>query len=272
MKFTYYTIIGKNPELLQGHIENTKFHAGFDRLSCEKEFICIVYTNPSIPKETTSKILDICKKYDVRSVLFEEKTNNFLHNLYSCWNLGYEASDDGWVFRSGSDEFHNFDSLIKIYDIANNLYKLGQTKILYNCNTIEHSIRAAGKSRHLMANFGDTFQDFNVYEFENYVKKLNENVDKELLSINDCIKYWNKPDVFRSLYYGPGHNRTEGTSWLITKEDWLKHGPMNLGVVDGWATGDMVFHDILEHNGYRDYAVRDAVAFHLFRGESFERY
>ena len=38
MKFTYYTIIGKDLNLLKGHVQNIKEYAGFDKLECEKEF------------------------------------------------------------------------------------------------------------------------------------------------------------------------------------------------------------------------------------------
>ena len=96
--FTYYTIIGKDLSLLKGHVENIKEYAAFDRLPCEKEFLIIVYKNKKIPEQVTSEILDYCNSQDLRTHIYEEPTDSFLHNLYACWNLGYSEAKDGWVF------------------------------------------------------------------------------------------------------------------------------------------------------------------------------
>jgi len=56
--FTYYTIIGKDLNLLKGHISNVKDYAGFNKLECEKEILVIVYKNKNIPEHITQEILD----------------------------------------------------------------------------------------------------------------------------------------------------------------------------------------------------------------------
>ena len=81
--FTYYTIIGKDLNLLKGHVENIKYHAGFDKLTCPKEFLMIVYRNNRIPAHVTNEILDYCHANDIRIEIYDEPTNNFIENLYA---------------------------------------------------------------------------------------------------------------------------------------------------------------------------------------------
>ena len=271
MKFTYYTIIGKDVEMLKGHIANVKQHAGFDRLTCEKEFIVIIYANNSIPKAVTDQLVSICVENGVRPVVYQEQSSSWLENLYATWNLGYAVADEGWVFRSGSDEVHSFDSLPKIYDVAMRARALNP-KILLNANTIEHSVRAMSNgniSRHIVKDFGDTFQNLRVDEFEKFCDEL-RNVPEELLTVEDSLRYWGRPGQFGSSRIRNPHNRTEGTSWLITKEDWRLHGPMP--AQQGGQTGDVWLHDSLELAGYKDYIARDCIAYHFFRGESMHRF
>lgn len=275
MKFTYYTIIGKDPYLIKGHLNNIRFHAGFDQLDCPKQIIVVVYKNSKIPKEITEEILDICTQNNAKIVIYDEPTTNFLDNLYRCWNLGYEHSDDGWVFRSGSDQAFNKDSFPKLYDVAMR-EREKNSKILLNSNTIEHSVRAMSKgniSRHIIANFGDNFKNFNVDAFEKFCAELNKNVKEELLTVDQSYSYWRKPTGFCSTV-SAWHNRTEGCSWLITKKDWEEYGPMIplTYYSRGQITGDCLLHDKLQIVGYKDYLTRDCITYHFFRGESIERY
>jgi hypothetical protein len=277
MKFSYYTIIGKDADMIRGHLSNVVHHAGYERMECDKELIIVVYRNANIPKEVTEEISDVCTSYGAKIVYFDEPPGStFLDNLYACWNLGYVHSDEGWVFRSGSDQAFNHDSFPKLYDVAMRMREK-DSKILLNSNTIEHSVRtvASGNhSRHILANFGDSFNEFNVDAFEEFCKKLNENVVEELLTVEESIKYWGRPLPFRSTINIP-HNRTEGCSWLITKEDWRIHGPMiPITHFPGWGsiTGDCFLHDKLELAGYKDYLTRDCITYHFFRGESIQRY
>ena len=79
--FTYYSIIGRDIDLLKGHVENVKNYAGFDRLTCEKEFLMIVYKNSSISDSVTSDILSFCEDNNIKTHVYEEPNNNFLTNL-----------------------------------------------------------------------------------------------------------------------------------------------------------------------------------------------
>lgn len=103
--FTYYTIIGRDLNLLKGHVENVKNHAGFDKLECPKEFVVILYTNSNISPTVTQSIQEYCEDNNIRTVLYNEPPHlDFLHNLYACWNMGYEFAQPGYVFRGGSDQ------------------------------------------------------------------------------------------------------------------------------------------------------------------------
>ena len=111
---------------------------------------------------------------------------------------------------------------------------------------------------------GDTFESFNYEGFETLCESINRDVDKSLLSLEDSIRLWGKPTGFTSTL---GQiNRTDGCSWLMTKKDWEKHGP--LPVLENGVTGDVVIHDRFQKNGYESYITRDCITYHFVRGES----
>jgi hypothetical protein len=266
MKFTYYTIIGRNIDLLKGHIDNVKNYAGFNEMNCNKEILIIIYKNNKIHENTTNEIINYCKKEELKYYVYEEKTNNFLINLYNCWNLGYEKSDDGYIFRGGSDQVFSKNSFIEIYEQAEILRKKGVKNIL-QANTIENSVRLNEmnvKSRHFMRDFGDSFNNFKYKEFEKFIDEINVNIQNNLLDINESLKHWNHPTAFNSSL---GFiNRTDGCSWLMTKQDWIDYGP--LPVIENGHTGDVIIHDKLQIAGYLNYIVKNCVTYHFVRGES----
>lgn len=271
MKFTYYTIIGKNLDLLRGHINNVKHYAGFEKLTCEKEVIVIIYTNNNIDKLITESLINYCVSENIRYVMYDEPTTSFIDNLYACWNLGYEVSDDGYVFRGGSDQVFSRDSFIHLYEEAENLRNSGNEKFILQANTIENSVALAqigARSRHYSCDFGGTFGSFNLKLYEDFVNEINKNVSNSLVSIDEALRYWGKPtQLMTSIGY---INRVDGCSWLMTKKDWLTYGP--LPVIENNITGDVIIHDRLQLNGYTEYIVKDCVTYHFVRGESMNQY
>lgn len=271
MKFTYYTIIGKNLGLLKGHIDNVKNYAGFNKLTCEKEIIVIIYTNAGIPIETTRSLIEYCESEDIRVVMYPEPTNVFITNLYACWNLGYEAADEGYVFRGGSDQVFSKDSFVSLYNATEELKKLWQYKFILQANTIENSValqQIGANSRHFSLDLGGTFGTFSYPKFEEAIAGINKNVDLELLNFEEAWRAWGKPTP---LYTSLGQiNRVDGCSWLMTKEEWRKYGP--LPVMEGNITGDVIIHDRLQRVGYTEFIVRDCVTYHFVRGESMNQY
>ena len=270
MKFTYYTIIGKDVNLLKGHIQNIKEYAGFNKLTCEKEIIVIVYRNDGIPEHITEGILEYCKSEDIRTVMYDEPDNVFITNLYACWNLGYKVADDGYVFRGGSDQVFSKDSFVALYEQAERLRTENPDgKYILQANTMENAPRLAqigAISRHFALDMGATFDEFKYDEFEAFLEKINEPVKEKLLTIDQCLAYWGKPTQLRTSL--GIINRVDGCSWLMTKKDWEEHGPLPV-LVNG-VTGDVIIHDKLQVAGYQELLVRDCSTYHFVRGESIE--
>ena len=267
MKFTYYTIIGKDINLLKGHVENVKKYAGFDQLACEKEFIVILYHNPTIPAHITDELYSYCESQDIKVIKYREFYTTFIQNLYMSWNLGYNHSDEGYVFRGGSDQFFSKNSFVALYDAAQKLREQGESKFILQANTIENAERSP-QSRHYIKNFGDTFENFKLQEFEKFCDEMNEGITQEILDIDDCLAYWQKPTP---IHCSLGLiNRVDGCSWMMTKEDWDRYGPLK--VIEGGITGDVLIHDVLQTAGYEEYIVRDCITYHFVRGESLNVY
>lgn len=263
MKFTYYTIIGKDLNLLKGHVENIKNYAGFDKLSCNKEFLIIVYKNKSIATETTESILNYCKDNNIRTYVYEEPTTVFLNNLYACFNLGYEMADNGLIFRSGSDQVFSKDGFVALYEEA---IKLQGQKVVLQANTIENDTQLKAinyPTRHFRESFGNNFTEFDYGAFESFCYTINKGVDKSLIDIDTALEIWGHPTP---LMTSLGNiNRVDGCSWLMTREEWVKYGP--LPPLEKDITGDVIIHDRMQRAGYVEYIVRDCVTYHFVQSE-----
>lgn len=281
-EFTYYTIIGKDLELLKGHVQNVKEYAGFNKLPCKKNFNVIVYTNDKIKKETTDKILEYCKREGINPIIYKEPTNSFIDNLYACWNLGYETAPDGYVFRGGSDQVFSKDSFLSLYETAEKIKNESPNKkVILQANTIECKsrlrkidnkknkiLRKVGvkKSRHLEEDFGDNFLNMDYSAFEKFIEKINSKVKENLITIELALKYWKKPTSFYGKFGKT--ERTDGCSWLMTKQDWLEHGPMPSE--ENGITGDVIILDRCQENGYESFIVKDCITYHFVQGERTE--
>jgi len=260
MNFTYYTIIGRDPRLLDGHLQNVTEYAGFNKLECTKKLLVIVYKNSKISEDTTSLIKKVCDKYGAEIFYYEEPTVDFLQNLYACWNLGYERALDGFVFRGGSDQIFSKDSFVHLYNEA---LKLKNQDFVLQANTIENAERNLN-SRHLLAPLGNNFDDFNIQKFEEFCTKINFGIEKTILTLQDSLQFWGKPTPLVSTL--GIINRTDGCSWLMKKSDWQRFGP--LPILEYGITGDVVIHDRLQRAGYVSYITRDCITYHFVRGES----
>lgn len=273
MKFTYYTIIGKDLNLFRGHVENIKKYAGFDRLTCEKQFLTIVYRNAKIPAHVTESILKYCQDNGIEYYVYDEPNDpsrgqhdNFIHNLYRCWNLGYEKATGDLIFRGGSDQVFSYDSFPALYNAYMENSKVNKNIIL-QANTIENlsMIRQIGAdSRHILKDFGNSFADFNYKAFEDFLKVINNQIPKSIVNIHEALLYWQRPKDFQTSLGVV--RRCDGCSWLMTKEDYEKFGP--IPVFESGYTGDVVIHDKFQKAGYKDYIVKDCVTYHFVRGES----
>ena len=264
MKFTYYSIIGKDLNLLKGHVQNVKEYAGFDKLPCEKEFMMVVYKNSRIPEETTNEILEYCESQEISVCIYDEPTDDFLTNLYTCWNLGYSVAHEGHVFRGGSDQVFSRDSFLSLYEEAE---KLKDTKFILQANTIENPVKLkeiGARSRHFAFDLGNTFEDFNYDDFEKYIEEINKKTNNELVTIEEALRIWGKPTrLMTSLGM---IDRVDGCSWLMKRKDWQEYGP--LPTLENGVTGDVIIHDRLQKAGFESYIVRDCMTYHFVQGES----
>ena len=263
--FTYYTIIGKDINLLKGHAENVKKYAGFDSLKCPKEFLVIVYKNSTISEEVTQTLLDYCSDNNIRTVIYDEDKPTFMDNLYHCWNLGYSEAKDGYVFRGGSDQVFSKDSFISLYNLAEEL-DVEKNKITLQANTMECFSRLRminAVSRHFERDYGYTYDTFDYPAFEKNLAGINSRVTKNYLDINEALSIWGHPT---SLETTLGKiNRCDGCSWLMTKAEWEKYGPIPVTLAH--ATGDVAIHDILQQNGYTQYIDPNCMTYHFVQGE-----
>jgi hypothetical protein len=238
--FDYYTIIGRNPQLFQGHVENTLKNAGLPR--DQWDFHVLVYINNKIPKETTEEIISICEENDIHYYLHpEDPSKSFIERLYLCWNRGYTLGDRPLSFRAGSDQTWSpgaFQALSDAWDeIPNN------TAIL-QAQTVEHMVSYPG-SRHFCRDFGT---DFDSYDEEAFYKFCEEISRPGIYTIGECLEIWN------------------GCSWLQEKRLWEKYGPMP--TIVGGVTGDVIIHDRYQRAGVPNYLVGDCITYHFVRGES----
>ena len=274
MHFTYYTIIGKNLKLFQSHVQNIKIYSGFDSMPCDKEFLIIIYKNSSIPESTTQSILDFCKEENIRPVIYDEPDSNFLNNLYFSWNLGYQESKEGYVFRSGSDQVFSKDSFLYLYEAAEKLRTTGYEKFILQANTIENLTalnKIGATSRHFAIDLGGTFEEFDYKTFEDLIASFEKKIPKEidLIDIETALKYWKKPTKLQTTL--GIIDRVDGCSWLQMKSDWEKHGalvPINAQGI----TGDVTYIDELQRQNYKMYIPRNVHTYHFVRGESFNQY
>jgi hypothetical protein len=267
-RFTYYTIIGKDPQLLRGHLDNIVNHAGFGLLQCEKELIVIIYRNSKISPHISQELEAICRQWGARPVFYDEPTTTFIDNLYACWNLGYQVAGDGYVFRGGSDQVFSKNSFLSLFSIAEELRKIEPSfPFVMQANTIEN-VRRAPDSRHLQADFGDSFANLRLQDFEAFCTKISEPVHDVVLPLEKALEAWGKPTEFLSSL--GKINRTDGCSWLMTKAAWRQFGP--LPVIENGITGDVIIHDRMQQAGFANFIVRDCITYHFVRGESMEQY
>jgi|15BtaG_2_1085339.scaffolds.fasta_scaffold10420_3 hypothetical protein len=265
--FTYYTIIGRDPHLLRHHLENVTEYAGFNDLECSKTLMVIVYRNANISEKVTEEILSVCEQYKATPVMYDEPVSDFITNLYACWNLGYEKSQDGFVFRGGSDQVFSKGSFPELYRIAE---ETKGEKLILQANTVENSDRIMAMrchSRHMLAPLGNTFDEFRWGMFEGMCDGINSHPSLEgedLVDIELALNVWGKP-TFERTSLGIV-DRCDGCSWLMTRNDWVEHGP--LPITENGITGDVVIHDRLQSAGYTSKIVKECITYHFVRGES----
>jgi len=266
MSVTCYTIISRDKSLLEWCVTNARDRAGMNH-----EWLVIGW-------DPEPQIVQWCKEHKVRLVEYNPKPESdfpnrtawFLHNLYACWNLGYEHARTKWVVRMGSDQFFSQGWLAKLFEgvaaIAGREEDRTEESVaaaenmIYHCHTTEDDI--AVNSRHETYEWGNRPETFNVQEFNLYANdRIVRYAHQPLIPGPMCDLYYTHPS--RGLQIRP-----DGCTWLQTKLLWEKYGPISDVLNVEGVTGDVSFMDKMDDAGVRSWLVPSSCTHHLVRGES----
>lgn len=256
-EITCYSIISRDVGLLRWCIENARMRAGINH-----KWLVIGW-------DATTEVLQYCIDERIDYYAYEAKPENefnsrtdwFLYNLYNCWELGMNEADTELIVRMGSDQFFSENWL-------KNLYEAGRRDLfkgIYNVWTTEGLI--AKNSRHIIKDFGDTWDQFRVNEFDIYANHwiynnpYMEHKTYPLVPAVDCGLSYNHPRRGFQM-------RPDGVSWLQSKEVWEKYGPFCKGYSPEGTAPDVYYIDTLNDNGVMSYLVPNSMSHHLCRGES----
>lgn len=261
MNIACYTIISHDHDLLRWCINNARERAGIGH-----RWMLINWINEGMDSNMAAE--RICRwciannvgYYPYKAVpqsQFPDRTKWFLHNLYACWNLGYEhAEKDEFVARLGSDQFFSQGWLGDLA-IAS---KKSRGKGVYHCWSVESIL--AGGQRHPIISAGTNFRDFSVGEFEKYVAKWKKSIGSErVVEGSQCGLAFNHPKRGAQI-------RPDGLTWLQSRKLWEKFGPMRGDINEEGVTGDVDYMDRMTDAGVPQYSVRSCLSFHLVRGET----
>jgi hypothetical protein len=257
--FDYTTIIGRDPKLFRFHVDNVLRNAGLSREHWS--FNVVVYYNETIPRETTDEIMDICEKNDITVFkIYEDPRKPFIMRLYDAWNLVQEVGYRPLTLRAGSDQTWYPGSFKAIYEEYLEFEKKNGPDVILQAQTIESPL--AGQSRHFVKPFGTTAQEYDEAAF---IKFCDEIKAPGLFTIDEALARWGHPTHFSSSL-GETHNRTDGCSWLQSKDLFKRFGPMRY-IVGKW-TGDVIIHDNYERGGVPNFLVGNCITYHFVKGES----
>jgi hypothetical protein len=257
--FDYSTIIGRDPKLFRFHVDNVIRNAGLSREHWD--FNVVVYYNESIPREVTDEILDICAKNSIEPHMqYEDPRLPFIIRLYDAWNLVQRIGKRPLTLRAGSDQTWYPGSFKAIYEAWQKFSILSGPDVILQSQTIESPL--AGQSRHFVKPFGNTPAEYDEKAFVSFCETIKS---EGLYDIDQCVARWGHPTPFSSSIR-ENHNRTDGCSWLQTKDLFQRFGPMPY--VRGNWTGDVWIHDNYERSGIPNYLVGDCITYHMVRGES----
>jgi len=263
IKITATTIIVSDVDLLNWCIYNAHRRAGLME-GYELEWLIILAdareNTIGYCEEIQKMVPEMNLKYVVHKEKTEkqipDKTQRFLHNLYACWNMGYEHADSEWVVRMGSDQYFSRQWLYYLMRAAENYGK----EYVYHCLTVESP--AAVHSRHPIMNYGTTWQDFDERRWDQYCNDVQHRYSSIIVHTPvQAGLYHSHPTRGTQL-------RPDGVTWLQAKEVWEKHGPMSDDINEEGVTGDVSYMDKLYDNGIAGLQVPCSLSYHLVRGES----
>jgi len=256
---TAYTIIKDDIELLNWCIINAHRRAGVD----VDWLIILAGANKKTEgycKEVQEAFPEMNLKYVIhpekQSATISDKTTRFLHNLYACFNMGYQHAETKWVVRMGSDQYFSRQWLHHLMAAAD---RWGE-RHTYHTWTVESP--AAGRSRHPIEHFGTVWDEFDERRWDQYCNDIQRrHANQKALTAVEASLYHSHPARGKQL-------RPDGVTWLQTKALWEEFGPLHDGINEEGVTGDVSYMDKLSDNGIPALQVPSSLSYHLVRGES----
>ena len=252
-----YTVISRDYQLLRWCVENARERAGVDH-----EWLVVGWS-------PTDEVVAECDRLGVRLVPLELRDPTpemhpesriavFVASLYAAWNAGMEHATTKWVARMGSDQFFSKGWLANLLACA----ERHGDRAVYDCNTVESPV--AKRSRHQIRDWGTTPAEFDEKGrslFDSYANDLAWRFQSDPTVRGDgCDLWYNHPWKGRQ-------RRSDGCSWLMTKELWQEAGGMPDAVMHGVAP-DVAFRDRLTDMNVPSYLCLTASTYHLVSGES----
>jgi hypothetical protein len=264
MKFDYCTIVGKNPKIFEKHALNVIDNAGLARDLWD--FHVIVYKNSKIAPETTDEILSICNALKITAHIYQEVEHTgpgdpyftFLHNLYVCWNACQTVGNNPLSVRAGSDQAFSpnaFKNMIEAWTTYQNANKNDNVVMFHN---LIESKKNVTESRHILEDFGTTWDNFDKAGFENWC------ADNQALGLHDwesANRLWGAPRDMKGL---ASNGRADGASWIQSKALFKKYGPMPVFYPNG-LTGDIGICEVMRTNGVKFYIIGNSTTYHFSR-------
>lgn len=259
-----YTIIGRNVDLLKQWIECVQDRCGLEPDQYELD---LVLWKPD--QDVLDYAKEHCHQYVIYDPMKQHGNENYVRDLYACWNLGYEMSRCKYVFRSGSDQIFsknflkNAMNLIGEYEQPQGLDGVSNTAFyhLYTLESWEGSKAAYQRpcSRHIMPQgWWDDLLHPNWTKFDMFCESMS--VDKLLTNEEYALPF--KHPTRGWIFH------TVGASWIQRKSTYDKYGAMIDYVGQGGITGDVELFDRGEKYGVPSLLLGNSFTFHRCKGES----
>jgi len=258
-----YTVIGRNVDLLKQWEDNVRTRAEFPE---DQYSVDLVLWNPE------DDVLKYVESGNFNFVVYRPLEHypqeNYVRDLYNCFNMGYEMSQAKYVLRSGSDQVFSKGYLGRSMDLILDYEKDGDRTAMYHLLTLESwdgSKAAYGRpcSRHIMPiGWWDDLLAPRMDKFDAFCEAM---LTPHLLTSEEYALPFNHPT--RGWIF-----HTVGASWIQQRYVWKRFGPMINYVGPQGITGDVEIFDRVAHSDpdfpVPSLLIADAATFHRCKGES----
>lgn len=262
-RFDYCTIIGRDPDIYRSHVANVLENAGLSRDLWN--FHTIIYRNSRIHPRITAELAQIAKDNDIQVHYYDEVEGTdfetFLHNLYVCWNMCQTVGSTPLNVRAGSDQAFSrnaFRNMLEAWDDFQEEFK--HDNVIFFHNLIECKERCHKTSRHILEDFGNSWNNFDKDAFQDWCDK---NEKDAYVTFEGANAFWKAPRNQPGL---ASNDRADGASWIQSKRLFREYGPMPPRYSNG-LTGDIGIMEKMRSGGVEFYIVANSTTYHISQGE-----